>query len=556
MVILVRTLFILLCTLSTAQAALIASVSQQRISEGDTINLSITSTDGRSDQAPDFAALTRDFIILGQQENHSMSIANGQRSSTTTWQLSLLAKSLGELTIPSLTLKKDRSRPIAITVTPAAKNQTIPTAETVLIESSLSRNRIYLGGQSLLTVKIIHRGNMVNATLSEPLSDQANIVQTHEASYQRVIDGTPVAVIERVYAVFAEAEGEISISGQTLQAELALGSQRSIFGYSNTKTTRRNSQPQTLTVLALPEFAKDKDTVSADKLSFEQQWSSSTDDLHVGDSITRILRITATGATGAQIPPLFVDNINGIKIYGDQPELNDEKTQQGIIGSRTESTAYVLTQAGTYEVPAMVLHWVNTATGKVQSVSVPSTQLKVAPAVSTVTAQNNSANDQTAQNNNLSTVTPAPTVIVQPALQANVWFWVSVGLGFLWLLTLLLLLRTHRSSPTKADEAPAVSSSPKLFKQLILNAKTNDTSKMLTAFNQWGRSINNQLNNNQKICDFMGDEEITKSIQRAERSLYQAGDNAAWNGASLVSHLQQWQKQQAKAQPDQLRPLY
>lgn len=547
-------LLLAVSTISPALAELVATVSQQQLSEGDTITLRIT-TDSRADSAPDFSPLNRDFIILSQQQSHNMAITNGRRSSSTTWQLSLVAKTLGQLTIPSLQLGQDRSRPIAITVQAAPKNQTVPAADTVLIESSLDRDRVYVGGQSLLTVRIIHRGNLVNASLSEPESSQATIVQSHEASYQRVIDGTPVVVIERVYAVFAETAGTIDISGQTLTAELALGGQRSIFGYSNTKTTRRTSDSQRLQALALPSFALGKDTVTANKLSIEQQWSSPLSDLQVGDSITRTLRISAHGATAAHIPPLFLDSIDGIKIYGDQPELVDTKTQQGIVGVRTESTAYVLTQTGTFEVPALMLHWVDAATGKVQSVSVPSTQLQVAAAPSDTAAAPSTGTVAPAGNNTLAQAPVIPANAI--TWQHNGWFWVAVSLALLWLLTLLLLWRAQRDQT--ANHSQSIATSPnqsELFKQLLAAAKANNAAQTLVSFNLWGRSLNSKLHSNPLICGYIKDPEITKSIQRAERSLYQAGEPSPWHGANLATHLTMWQQQHASPKPAALPKLY
>ena len=273
----------------------------------------------------------------------------------------------------------------------------------------------------------------------------------------------------------------------------------------------------------------------------------------MGDSLTRTLTISATGATGAQIPPLFLDDIDGIKIYGDQPEINDIKNQLGVVGKRIESTAYVLTQAGTFEIPAVVLHWVNAQTGKVQSVSLPSTLLNVKAALAEQT------NVPPTSGNEQLTTSVNPTAEPQAASGLNAlspWFYVSLALFALWLITLIFALRLKYGS--KAKQAPANTAPLKddLYKQLLRAAKANDASQTLALFKQWGQTLDASLNSNHQICDYLNDDHISKSIERAERSLYQAKAQSAWNGTTLATHLQQWHKNNAKRTPTQLAPLY
>ncbi len=531
-----------------------AKVNSTQVTEGDTINLVLTASNTNDTSKPDLSVLNQDFVILNQQQSQSMSIVNGRRSSKVDWQLSLLPKRTGNVTIPAIKQGQAQSKPITIKISTAPKDQKVPTANSVIVESSLDRDSVFLGGQSLLTLKIMHRGNMVGASLDDPAAENATIQQVHENSYQRVIDGTAVAIIERVYAVFPETEGPITIASQLLQAELATSNQRSIFGRTNTKKIVRKSKPQTLNALPLPSFAENKDTVTADKLSLKQSWGERLNNLKVGDSITRTLLIEATGSTSVQIPPIFLADINGIKQYRDQPTLEDSNSQTGVIGKRKESIAYVLTEAGTFEIPSLVMYWVNAKTGKLHSVSVPSTQIKVAAAIANTTPLDPTATipDEVVGTNRQQapqTVSPQNNVV---------WFYSTIVLSVLWFISLICwYLHLRQVKSTELSISPAMQTEEKLFKQLIKYCKANDAKYTLLLFKQWGRSVNNKLNSNTAICQYLNTQEVDKSILRAEKSLYDANYTGSWSGAQLASHLKQIREQLLKNKhTTELTPLY
>ena len=76
-----------------------------------------------------------------------------------------------------------------------------------------------------------------------------------------------------------------------------------------------------------------------------ETWSNKSTSLTAGEPITRTIRISALGLTAAQIQPLPNIENTALKLY-DQAVLEDQQTNHGILGIRSESVAIVPIKAG------------------------------------------------------------------------------------------------------------------------------------------------------------------------------------------------------------------
>lgn len=540
-----------------ARAELSASVNNTEVFDGDVITLTVTLSNQDANGDLDISPLRQHFTVLGQKQSRNVSIINGQRNEETRWIINILPNGGSSALIPPLSLGKHKTKPISITIKPAPKNQSVPTTDSVFINSKIDRDQVYVGGQVILTVSVTHRGNLIGASLSEPDITGATVEKVHEASFQRQINNTPVIVIEQRYAIFPEQAGDLTIAPQLLQAELNIGGQRGLFGLSNSQTVHRRTDAIIFRALAIPDYARSKDAITANGLDIQQAWSSDPNKLQVGDSITRTLTITANGAKAAQIPPVWSDNIATVKQYRDQPKLDDATSINGVQGSRTESIAYVLTAPGVFEIAAVSLHWLDAQSGKVQSVSLPSTQLRVAAAPSAATQSGLDSISQTPSSGAQNTGEVLPAKGTPTAFHQNVWFWLSCLQGILWLFTVVYLL--NKQGPKAVAKTPTAPDQSIQFKQLISACKRNDAATALNLFNVWGRQLADGLVSNADICNMLNNAEISKSIQRAEKVLYAkpADSDAGWSGTHLAFHLEAFVKQSAKASNQKrLAPLY
>ncbi|MCC0545650.1 protein BatD, partial [Pseudomonas aeruginosa] len=95
---------------------------------------------------------------------------------------------------------------------------------------------------------------------------------------------------------------------------------------------------------------------------------------------TRNVLLKVEGLSGTQLPPLPLPDVQGLRRYPDQPQLADQSTDQGLIGSREEREALVPEQAGRIELPALEVVWWNTREDRLERTSLPPRTLEVAAA--------------------------------------------------------------------------------------------------------------------------------------------------------------------------------
>lgn len=111
----------------------------------------------------------------------------------------------------------------------------------------------------------------------------------------------------------------------------------------------------------------------AQQVRFSQQIEASATPLKVGDSLTRRLLVEADGAQAMLITPAEFASIAGLKAYPLPAEVKPLDDGRGSVsgGQRRDSLSYVIEQAGSYQLPAMQVHWWDASAGQLRSAEVP-----------------------------------------------------------------------------------------------------------------------------------------------------------------------------------------
>jgi hypothetical protein len=111
----------------------------------------------------------------------------------------------------------------------------------------------------------------------------------------------------------------------------------------------------------------------AQHVRFSQQIEASATPLKVGDSLTRRLQVEADGAQAMLIAPAEFAGIAGLKAYPLPAEVKPLSDGRGSVsgGQRRDSLSYVIEQAGSYQLPAMQVHWWDASAGQLRSAEVP-----------------------------------------------------------------------------------------------------------------------------------------------------------------------------------------
>lgn len=381
-----RFLFLLLLLVSgqACADAFFASVDRTRLSEGETVVLTLESTDPTRFGRPDFSPLDENFEVLGsRQVNRLSSIGDTPRASTR-WILTLQPRRSGEVVIPPIRLEDAETLPITLTVDAVSDASGSAKLAPVYIDASLDQDSVYVQAQAVLTLRIYHSVSMYDDSTLTPLQMQdARVEQLGEPrTYEKRIGGVRHGVIELQYAIYPQRSGELVIPGQTFSATLVDRSRNDDFlpfGPRAGKVSRVKSPDIPLRVKAKPaDYPADAPWLPARALGLAETWNPQPEQSQVGDSLTRRLILKVDGLSSAQLPPLPATQVEGLRRYPDQPQLSDQKSESGVVGTREEREALVPSRSGDIAIPALEVVWWNTQSDSLERTTLPARTLQVA----------------------------------------------------------------------------------------------------------------------------------------------------------------------------------
>lgn len=374
---------LLFCTAQAQAAELVASVDRSRLSSGETVELTLESTDVTQFGKPDLTPLEPLFEVRGTRQVNQLNTLSGENQAATRWIVTLLPRQNGSVVIPALQLGELQSQPIALQVveseTPDNPNKRAP----VFIDASLDQTSVYVQAQAVLTLRIYHSVSLYDDSSLPPLQiPDARIEQLGDSrTYEKDIDGQRHGVIEMRYAIYPQHSGELIIPAQVFNAALvdAQPTQDATQGPKSGKLMPVTSSELLLTVKAKPiTYPADAPWLPARSLSLSESWNPEPDHTQVGDSLTRSLTVEAEGLSSTQLPPLPGTDVGGLRRYPDQPVLGNQNSERGLVGSREDREALVPTRTGAIELPTVDVVWWNTFEDHLEHSSLPARTLHVA----------------------------------------------------------------------------------------------------------------------------------------------------------------------------------
>jgi hypothetical protein len=520
-----------------ARANLIASVDRDRISLGDTLVLTITATDNERLENINLNPLTDDFQILQRSSSSSTSIINGRRTSIRQVIIDLVARWEGTIRIPPLTAGPDTSNYLLISVGPA---QVAPGEEiTLIFDAELDKNSVYVQGQAILTLRIQQAVNLESRSVTELQLDSAFVKQLEQQSFQRTIDGRPWLIHEIRYAIFPEASGTLEIPAQTFSARES-GGRRGMLSMGGGRKLQRTTQALSLRVLPIPASFKGATWLPAERLTIEEVWSTPPDQLQVGESATRTIKVIAQGLQAAQLPPIDFPLIGGLKTYPDQAVTQDIESATTVSGSREDSVALIPTQAGQWTVPEVSIPWWDVNSKTLRYALLPSREIVVRGGANTVADSfpNPLRNDIRVP----IAVTPVSPLVAQTN---KLWQYTAISFALAWLLTIAYVFYSKFKAPAIAPEgdSPRRLSENRYFKRLIAACGTQDSNAIRIALIYWTQSLSekNSVYSLDGVAAFFQNSELNDCIKSLNATLYGAGDDS-WKVEPLTDLLPRLRK--------------
>jgi len=457
-------------------AAVVARVDRADIELNESFTLEVIS-DTNIDMQPDVSILDKDFYVGQGSQLSNTTIINGQIRRSKTWTFVLMPKSAGQLTIPSISIGNEHSDPLTIMV--SEPSYAPPGEADVFVTSEVDFGETYVQAQVLLTVKIYRAVATRQPALREPVISGVETLSElagDDRSYEAIIDGTAYQVVERVYALYPQESGEIEISPARFEARVL----------REGRITGRKvyeSEPQSVIVLpvpAPPAAYADAVWLPARSLQLFEDWSRQTDEIKVGEPLTRHVTISVLGQLETQIPVLDPPSVAGINVYPDKPELSRRIESGGIRGVRKDQYAMIATGEGVVVLPALEVPWWNIATSEWQVARLPERSINILPSGEALQPVLEAAVAVDAEE--------STEPVAKTAAPDGFWRSVSELLVAVWLVTVLAWWWSSRpkQAPKEAAPVPVHKQQAKQLKAARKAAVAGDSAGVRHAMIEWG----------------------------------------------------------------------
>ena len=302
----------------------------------------------------------------------------------------------------------------------------------VFIETTTDKSSAYIQEQIILIHRLHYSVPLQDISISEFDIPDAVIQQVSEERFNKLVNGKNYSIIEIKFALFPQAVGKLTIPRQRFTAFETSNSQFGGF-FSRGNRIARLTEEKIIDIMPRPSHISASQWMPSSQLKLEETWSNKSTSLTAGEPITRTIKISALGLTAAQIQPLPNIENTALKLYPDQAVLEDQQTNRGILGIRSESVAIVPIQAGQITLPSIEVKWWDTRNKRVQISRLPEKTFSVIAAKNTpqISYENNLANQQTMTTDN-PVNTPALSKLTNWSLSLNALL-ISVIVGlFFW----------------------------------------------------------------------------------------------------------------------------
>ena len=574
---------------SNCMAAVRARLDRQTIGIDETVNLLIEADGALNSIAGlDTSALEKDFSIVNQSTSSNFQIINGSSKATKTWNIELEPKHVGRLTIPSFTIRGEKTTPLTLTVTnkePITPGSSAVIGDVFVEVLPVMETPAYLQGQITISVKLYLKSqlNLSEASLEEPKVEHATVIKLgDDRRYQSRRNGVIYQVIERKYAIFPEEGHEVTVPPLLFQAVTNAGANRffSRDPFFNRfpgqgRRLRARSQELKIPLTPIPNEFKGKVWLPARNITIKEE-KKPAGKMKVGEPLTRTIQLEAWGLTAEQLPELKIKAPEGCKVYLDQPELKNEVgADDWMHGLKRQSMAFIPSRPGTFVLPEIVIDWWDVVKDRQQKAVLPALKVKVAVAPDWHNAagnnNNNPAKVQTDSKNAVKSQAslaekksiPEKSVVIFGRVQ----FWQAISLILLlcWIITIFFWRRSRRQQ-VLAQQKRKMQSEKRLVanqEQIKKACLDNNPRLVQQALLDWAAATwpQNPPTNLRKLAEIVGNAELSQSFAKLEETLYSPAAIREWDGKQFWQtikknlHKKSLPKSAGK-KSDALPPLY
>ena len=519
-------LVLLLTTMArAADAPLSASLERNPVHAGESVRLVLELARAPGGLKPDLEPLEGDFEVLHVSANTQIEFVQGVQSAITRWIVELAPRREGVLPIPALAVGQFHSQALVLEVLPARASP--PEADgDIFLEAEVTPDPAYVQAQMRYVVRLLRAVDVVDGTLTEPSARNALLRRLgRDVSYTTSRDGRSYRVLERRYALFPQASGELEVAPVEFEGEIVDPGQTGTgLGrlFARGKRVRLKTPTVRATARAPPAAFAGDPWLPARSLELVEEWSRNPHALHAGEPVTRTLRIEAVGLAAEQLPEIAVASGEGFKEYGDQPITRTSADADWVRGVREQRIALVPGNPGRYTLPEIRIDWWDTEHDVPRRATIPERVIEVAAAADAAAA------------------TPAQPAAARPrpasdapAPREAFWQALAMLLLILWLATLVAWrrARTAGAGPPRTEDEASGHAPPVSLRRAC---RADDAPAARAALLEWAarawpadtpRSL-------VALAERLGDGTLRAEVLRLDRALY-ARAPESWTGEPL-----------------------
>lgn len=339
------------------------SVDKQTLGSGESLLLTVLADDHLSASAIELGPLFGNFAV-GEIRFNEGSVSGKQY---TQWQIPLLPRSAGDLTIPSIRVSGVATKPLSIRVSNATSQQA---KRRPLLETSLNVTQLYAKQAAIYTLKLRLPSGVQVDSLSPPQLEKASLRQLGDDEIIREsLNGRRVKSLLRYYAIYSEEPGPKTIKGPLLQGLLQ---ERGV-----TKPFLEQAPDMSLNILATP---VDAHYLPSKELRLEESIEPDSPPYKTGEPVIRQIRIYTRGILKEQLPEIPLPKQAGLRSYDDGITVQERIENGEIYVEKTIRQALIPQKAGALPLPAITIPWWNSATYTLTQANLPGLTLQVSGA--------------------------------------------------------------------------------------------------------------------------------------------------------------------------------
>lgn len=525
-----------------------ASVDKNPAMINESIILTVIADDDINRSALDTSPLLADFIVGQTSVSSQTSMINFKTSRITQWQIVLIARRTGELTIPALTIEKMSSSPISLNILAQSEAAKEDLQQDIFVTSELSNNEVYVQQLVTLTIKLHFSVELKSGSLTEPNLPGANIEKIgQDKQSDAIINGKRYRVIEQTYAITPQESGEFTLPAPVFSGDIMTAAKRrsSFLSFAQTKPVSVLGDELPLKVKASPTKYPSHDAwLPSELISLHQEWQKDGTTFKVGEPITRTITLTAAGLAKEQLPEIIMPATQGLKIYPDQAQLHTNLTKENLVSQKVQNFAIVPSNAGEFTLPEISITWFNTVTNKTQYATLPAQTITVEPGDASTTNQNKPALTAPLQQ------TQPPTSLVQTSTnvlpkESNLtWLFLALWLftALAWLVHVRFLKQNNNKVVSTRNTA---NNNSNHYLALLAACKKNNANQVLNLLlpwlNQHIQDKNIEVSTIAQAQAHINEQHFSTALHDLQQHLY--GKSAivgapSWQGDTLLASIQ------------------